>query len=839
MHPSLLWPLTFLFACAGLAADLQLSRPVRSWEFLDATGPRAGLLGAEDGTLETYVYPLKIFGGLKLRFITGAQVIPGASIARRISSRPGSYTITYTGDDFQADETLVAPIDEPGAVILLDVRARSPLRIDVEFVRDFQLMWPASIGTGYAEWNGRLKGFQFGADGQPFAAFFGSPDAELESREYATNYSAATHAVFTLGEIKGHAQRVLAVAASMKSTDEALAAYNRLIARGGQLVDQTERYYGDYLANTIELSLPDAHLQQAYDWSRISVVKGFVDNPFLGRGLVAGYGPSKGAYRPGFAWFFGRDSFWTSFALTSAGDFANARAAIQFISHFQRDDGKIPHEISQSASLVDWFKQFPYGFASADATPLYAIATADYVRASGDVAFAREQAPRLWKALAFMQSTLDEAGFPRNLRVGHGWVEGGPLLPVRVELYQAACYVEALRSLALLARLLNDGQRAQDLDAEFVQKHRALEERFWLPGASHSYAFALGTNGQLVDQPSVLATVPMWFDLLDRRHAQEMIGLLAQEQFATDWGTRIISSHSPLYDPSGYHFGSVWPLVTGVASVGEYRNHAAEPALANLRANAWLSLDGAGGHTTEVLSGDSYSPLSTASPHQIWSAAMVVSPLLRGLLGLETDAAARRIAFEPHLPADWQTAGVHGIPLAGARVNLDLRRDAGTLQLTIANSGSEVVYVVFAPAYPPCAHLDTATLDGQPIAWKTDSQYLDWHPRFEIAVPPGKRMLTIRHHGMFGYALPFSPPQLAGRSMTLKIVSEKWSDNGRQLVLTVSGRPARNYRLELVNGDLLAGVDGATREGPAGLIVHIPASPADEYVDQRIAFTLR
>ena len=240
---------------------------------------------------------------------------------------------------------------------------------------------------------------------------------------------------------------MLAVAASMKSADEARAAYNRLIAHSGQLVEETERYYRDYLANTIELSLPDAHLQQAYDWSRISVVKGFVDNPFLGRGLVAGYGPSKGAYRPGFAWFFGRDSFWTSFALTSAGDFANARAAIGFVSHFQRDDGKIPHEISQSASLVDWFKQFPYGFASADATPLYAIATADYVRASGDVAFAREQAPRLWKALAFMRSTMDEAGFPRNLGVGHGWVEGGPLLPVRVEFYQAGCYVEALRSL--------------------------------------------------------------------------------------------------------------------------------------------------------------------------------------------------------------------------------------------------------------------------------------------------------------------------------------------------------------------------------------------------------
>jgi glycogen debranching enzyme len=830
-----------LFATSCLAAGPQLSRPVRAWEFLDATGPRAGLLGTEDGTLEAYVYPLKIFGGMKLKFISGGEVIPGESIARRIASRSGSYTITYSGDDFQVDETLVASIGEAGAAILLDVRAHSPVRIDVEFERDFQLMWPSSIGTGYAEWNARQKAFNFGADGQPYAAVFGSPDAALESREYATNYSAATHAVFSLGEIKGRAQRVLALAASMKSADEALATYNRLISRSGQLAEETERYYRDYLANTVELSLPDAHLQQAYDWSRISVVKGFVDNPFLGRGLVAGYGPSKGAYRPGFAWFFGRDSFWTSFALTSAGDFANARAAIQFISHFQRDDGKIPHEISQSASLVDWFKQFPYGFASADATPLYVIATADYVRASGDDAFAREQAPRLWNALAFMRSTRDDSGFPANLNVGHGWVEGGPLLPVRVELYQAACYVEALRSLAMLARVLNDGPRAQDLDTEFTQKRRALEQRFWLPGAaggSPGYAFAIGVDGQPVYQPSVLSTVPMWFDLLDRQHAQQAIGLLAQEQFATDWGTRIISSHSPLYDPSGYHFGSVWPLFTGWAAVGEYRNHAAEPALANLRANAWLALDGAGGNTTEVLSGDSYSPLSTASPHQIWSAAMVVSPLLRGLLGLETDAAGRKIVFAPHLPADWQTVGVHGIPLPGARVNLDVRRDAGALQLTIANSGSGVVHLEFAPAYPPCAHVDSATLDGQPIAWKTDSEYLDWHPRFEIAAQPGKTALTIKHHGLFGYALPFSPPQLAGPSTNLKIVSEHWSDSGRQLALTVSGRPARDYGLQLVNGDLLATVDGATREGTSGLILHMPSGSTDEYVLQQVTFTL-
>ena len=634
-----------------LAADLEISRPARSWQFIDAVGPRAGLLGREDGTLEGYIYPLKIFKDLKLRFVTDSQVLPAETLSRRITARPGSYTITYTGDNFRVTETLAASRNEPGAVIVLTANTLGPLRIDVEFARDFQLMWPAAIGSGYAQWSPENKAFMFGADGHPFAAVFGSPDAALLTSEHATDYSVSTSYTFTLGTIDGHATRTLVLAGSMKSRDEAVSAYRRLLAHPTQIIDETERHYRGYLSNTVELQLPDADLQNAYDWSRISEVEGFVDNPFLGRGLVAGYGPSKGAYRPGYAWFFGRDTFWTSLALTAAGDFQNARTAIAFISKFQRDDGKLPHEISQSASFVDWFKQFPYGYASADATPLYAIAAAAYIKASGDVDFAREQSPRLLKALEFMRSTLDDAGFPKNLGVGHGWVEGGRLLPVRVELYQAGCYVEALRSLAFIARVLGDEPRARALDDEFEQKRRALNKLFWLP-QSHAYAFAIGTNGNLIDQPSVLATVPMWFDVLDRGHSQEMIAQLSEEQHAADWGMRIISSRNPLYDPSGYHYGSIWPLFTGWASVGEYRNHEPQPALANLRANAWLALDGDAGNPTEVLSGDSYTELSTASPHQIWSAAMVVSPLLRGMLGLESDAIHKSMHFEPHLPAD-------------------------------------------------------------------------------------------------------------------------------------------------------------------------------------------
>src|SRR5260370_6091452 len=118
----------------------------------------------------------------------------------------------------------------------------------------------------------------------------------------------------------------------------------------------------------------------------------------------------------------------------------------------QREDGKIPHEISQGANFVDWFKGYPYPYASADATPLYIIAVNDYVVKSGDAAFAKEKWQSLQKAYAFLKSTYDERGLPQNFGFGHGWEEGGPLLPVTTEFSQSGLGAEALRALSNLPR---------------------------------------------------------------------------------------------------------------------------------------------------------------------------------------------------------------------------------------------------------------------------------------------------------------------------------------------------------------------------------------------------
>lgn len=810
-----------LSAAVAFPSALEMSRPVRTWEFLDATGQRSSILGREDGLLEAYVYPLKLFSSFQFSFELAGRVIPASAISRRVAFHPGSVDIVYTGDEFRVVETLLVPVREPGGLIRLQIEAQDELTVRFTFRPDFQLMWPASFGSGFGQWKPNERLFVMGADGQPYAAVLGGTELQLDSTDYATNYSAQSKAAFSLGSMKGMGERLIAFAASMKSVEEAEQVESRLLQNPAAIENQTAEYYAKYLDSTVSVDLPDKDLQSAYDWSRLSLVKGMVENPFLGKGLIAGYGPSKGSYRPGFAWFFGRDSFWSSFALNSEGDWENSREAIEFISRFQRADGKIPHEISQSAAQVAWAKDYPYEYASADATPLFIIAVRDYVEHSGDKAFASQMWNRVSRAMAFSRSTFDPDGFAKNFGVGHGWVEGGPLLPVRVEFYMAGCYLEAVRSFAQLARWTGHASEAGPLEKEADEKARNLNNLFWL-ASSGTYAFAIGNDGKPVDQPTVLALVPEWWSLLDLGRVQEMTEHLAEESHQSDWGMRIISSSAKLYSPAGYHFGSVWPLFTGWASVGEYHAHEAAPAFANLKANSWLTLDGANGNTTEVLSGETYSPLSTATPHQIWSAAMVISPLLRGLFGLEVNSIDKHVTLRPHFPAEWRKASLHHVRVGTGYADFSFRRTGQYLILGIENHSTGPWKLTFAPAYSPYTELTAVTMRGGPLTFSRQQNGTDWHPVIDAEVPASGTNIRLDSKGYFGVDIPALPPQLAETSSNLKLISEKWLDGNKRLQLTLSGLAGRTYRLPVTGFEYIGRIDGGEITGDS-IRVSMPA----------------
>ena len=116
-------------------------------------------------------------------------------------------------------------------------------------------------------------------------------------------------------------------------------------------------------------------------------------------------------------------------AIDSYGDFGTTRTALEFLKKFQRADGKIPHEISQSASIVPWFTDYDFPWNSADGSPLYVIVHGDHWRATGDKDFLKTNWDSIVRpSLFLLRLTLTAiiCRKPTGTSLA-GWVEGGGL----------------------------------------------------------------------------------------------------------------------------------------------------------------------------------------------------------------------------------------------------------------------------------------------------------------------------------------------------------------------------------------------------------------------------
>src|SRR5258705_2704656 len=280
------------------------------------------------------------------------------------------------------------------------------------------------------------------------------------------------------------------IAGGVEGRQKTKEAYDHLLNSVQPLYEKNVAYYEHLENTTTSITTPDERFNTAFSWAKVGVDKGIATNPFLGTGLVAGFRTSGESERPGFAWFFGRDALWTALAITSYGDYAATRTALDFLKKFQRDDGKIPHEISQSAGLIPWFKDYGYPWASADATPLYIIAHWDYLRTIADLEFIKKNWDSIVKAYRFTAaSDTDGNGLIENTNFGHGWVEGGALYPPHEEIYMQGLWIEALGCIAELADRLNDSKLAAEARAAAERTRAAAEKAYWLADRGF-YAFA-------------------------------------------------------------------------------------------------------------------------------------------------------------------------------------------------------------------------------------------------------------------------------------------------------------------------------------------------------------
>ena len=382
------------------ASGLELERPSRAGAFYDVAGRRAAGFGYEHRQLEAWVYPMKLVDQFELSFQIEGYPLPfsGADTLARVTTRPEATVFTYSHAAFTVRQIVFAPVDEPGLVMLLDVDSALPLTVGVSFRPRLRLSWPAGLMTGSLSWDEKRRAYHLGEETNRFVGVVGSPLARdvsvMPYQEEPRDAPARFLIEATPEQLRGSYIPIVIAGASAATPPpppeivrpiDATAAgrsqqtprgpaprppptallaarqtYERLLSSVESLYERNVAHYRRLLDETLSIDTPDDRLDQAFAWAKVGVDKGVVTNPLLGTGLVAGYRTSGESERPGFAWFFGRDALWTAFALNSCGDFATTRAALDFLKKFQRADGKIPHEISQSASLIPWFTDYEY-----------------------------------------------------------------------------------------------------------------------------------------------------------------------------------------------------------------------------------------------------------------------------------------------------------------------------------------------------------------------------------------------------------------------------------------------------------------------------------------------
>src|SRR5690242_13723116 len=90
----------------------QISRPVRTWEFVPVVGRKAAIFGNESGKLEAWVYPMKFLRDFTLMFHLADRSFPAAALARNLEVRAESATITYAHESFTVRDTIFVPHDQ-------------------------------------------------------------------------------------------------------------------------------------------------------------------------------------------------------------------------------------------------------------------------------------------------------------------------------------------------------------------------------------------------------------------------------------------------------------------------------------------------------------------------------------------------------------------------------------------------------------------------------------------------------------------------------------------------------------------------------------------------------
>ncbi|MDH7481245.1 MAG: amylo-alpha-1,6-glucosidase [Armatimonadota bacterium] len=719
-------------------SGLSLTRACKHGQFYAVIGHRCALLGKEAGPFEVWGHPFKYAFNCKLTFEKGGKTFQTSDLCSKIDVTPEATFFNYEGKGIKIREIIITPIKQPGVAILLDIQEGTPLKIIFSFQSDLKLMWPA-------DWQARQPDYALDeatgawaiiSGAEEHTVLIGAPGARAcslgihdENRYIAIDVSAEEAATSFVP---------LVISGDVGGVNQARETFIEIGQNIPKIAAENASYYRNLIETTLTIETPDAEINEAFTWAKVGLDKCFMETPSIGAGYVAGWNTSNDSGRPGFGWYFGRDSVWESLAACLYGQYEKVRRNLDLLAKHQilfgENRGKVYHELS---AAHDFCFDKNYAYVAGDSTPLFVICMAAFLRWTGDLDYIKMNWGRIRYAMDWCyRMDIDRDLLIDNPPAGHQWYDYGEKNMVDL----VAIWAHALDQAAWMGRLLNDSD-AERWAADASKVRLILNSDFWNTKRGYIYDRKL-PDETFCQLTTANPAVPLLWGLVQPEKAQRTINVLFSPAMYTPWGTRTNSNQDDIYNPWGYHEGTVWPLVTGWASLAAYENHRPEEGLRALKANAELTKDFSLGYIPEILCGDER--VAGGCPHQGWSEAMIIMPLAKGMLGLDANILEGTIRFGPHLPQEWDKVRVRNFRAGNNTFDISFEKTEDLISTVVRRtSGFRHLSLHFNPAIQKDANVKLVTVNGTVLPeaeWNTRTTATDKH--IELVLPIGD-MLEI------------------------------------------------------------------------------------------------
>jgi glycogen debranching enzyme len=543
----------------------------------------------------------------------------------------------------------------------------------------------------------------------------------------------------------------IAVAGSNSSQSEAQNTVQSALQNPTNLL--TQKVNGrQALLDQTQVSVPDAALQDAFDWGKLNMadLTRTVTNAQI-RDVDEGRAYPKpvatipkltgiGAGYPDYPWYFGTDGAYTAYPLVASGQWDTAINHLRSIRDVSRvvngSTGKVVHEVVTDGSVY-WGTNADPG--NTNETAQFATAVDLLWRWTGDNAFRDEMYDFVNAGMHYITSPGCPTSSPSQEGTcdndGDGWPEGYGMVERsgmgEEKLDNTAYTWQALRALQRMAESKGDTATATWADG----KADAMEAKFdaaWWMSSEGLYADSLcnsatenpdptwkiyctaGDNQQLQQRHWINAT-PMEVLLAPQNRATTALNTLESSDFTGSCGLFHTGAGG---GPTGAGEKKCWTLPTSVMAVAEANygrlgDKQAPFYMDSIAKQLDLEMPGA---LPEISPSPEYDPFvdfrDRAMFMQAWSSYGVQWPVIHNFLGIDPNVPASSLSVVPDVPESWPGLSVQNLKVGDGTMKASASRK-GKRYTTKVDAAPTGWTLTIGHTLPAGATVKSVTLDGK------------------------------------------------------------------------------------------------------------------------------